>query len=316
MKHSRKGGFTLIEMLVVCLIVVLLAGLVFKMVGAMGRNNDIADTRGKLEMVANALEEFKSIYGKYPPVRLYPTSRGMEPLMMYEFPQPDTYGDPDDPDAQRATAQRMIKQYKQGKMSQWDINGLGGIFSFGLCSFFVPRVNGTAANGGWMFLEPDANGNFPLMPEQWKTFNTGNEHGDSRRDLDAVRRILPLLGGRLGDDDCVVWEHNKWGNRNAGILGMPWDGYKRGPEQERTNDCVTVRDSWGRDLLYYSIPPYESYMLWSSGPDGKTSGDRCYNQAHGSDVHKGAQGDDWNGHYWVILDGDPETYDDLIAGKN
>ncbi len=169
---SSKRGFTLVEMLVVTLIIVLLAGMVFRLVGLVGRNNPRNTTRATLEKTAAALEEFKSIYGKYPPVRLYPTSRGMEPLMMYEFPQPDTYGDPDDPDAQRATAQRMIKQYKQGKMSQWDINGLGGIFSFGLCSFFVPRVNGTAANGGWMFLEPDANGNFPLMPEQWKTFNT------------------------------------------------------------------------------------------------------------------------------------------------
>ena len=306
MKRSTNG-FTLIEMLVVCLIVVLLAGLVFKMVGAMGRNNDIADTRGKLEMVANALEEFKSIYGKYPPVRLYPTSRGMEPLMMYEFPQWDTYGRTDE---DRAEAARHIVLGGNGKVAQWDEKDLGGIFTFGLCSFFVPRVNGTAENGGKEFLKA------VTRPEQWSAFNTGNEGGDSRRDLDAVRRILPLLGGRLGDNDRVVWEKNKWGNRNAGILGMPWDGYKRGPDQERTNDCVTVRDAWGRDLLYYSIPPFESYVLWSSGPDGLTAGDKCRNKAHGASVHKGEHGSDWAGEYWRILDGDPETYDDLIAGKN
>ena len=57
-------------------------------------------------------------------------------------------------------------------------------------------------------------------------------------------------------------------------------------------------------------------MLWSSGPDGLTSGDRCHNKAHGSSVHKGAHGTDWAGEYWVVLDGDPETYDDLISGKN
>lgn len=306
MKHSRKGGFTLIEMLVVCLIIVLLAGLVFRMVGAMGRGNDIAETKGKIEMVANALEEFKSIYGKYPPVRLYHTERGMEPLMMYEFPQWDTYGP--NIDVQRERVRQLIREGR-GKVRQWDVKGPGGVFTFGLCSFFVPRVNGTAENGGRAFLESRE-----FMPEQWSAFNTGNEKGDSQRDIDAVRRILPHLGGRLGPDDRVEWGPNKWGNRNSGILGMPWDGWKR-DSASSTNDRVTIVDAWNNDLNYYSIPPYESYKLWSSGPDGLTVGDKCRNSGH-AQVHKGEHGSDWGGAYWRIQDGDPETEDDIFAGKN
>ena len=35
-------------------------------------------------------------------------------------------------------------------------------------------------------------------------------------------------------------------------------------------DCMTVRDGWGHDFYYYSEPPYQSYRLWSAGPNGKT----------------------------------------------
>ena len=35
-------------------------------------------------------------------------------------------------------------------------------------------------------------------------------------------------------------------------------------------DSVTVQDGWGNEFFYYSRSPYQSYTLWSSGPDGKT----------------------------------------------
>lgn len=33
---------------------------------------------------------------------------------------------------------------------------------------------------------------------------------------------------------------------------------------------VTVQDGWRREFYYYSRSPYQSYTLWSSGPDGRT----------------------------------------------
>ena len=48
----------------------------------------------------------------------------------------------------------------------------------------------------------------------------------------------------------------------------------RGPyeygSQKTVLNCATVKDSWHRDLFYYSAPPYQSYRVWSAGPDGKT----------------------------------------------
>ena len=304
MKRTQNG-FTLIEMLVVCLIVVLLAGIVFRMVGAMGRADDIAKTKAKLEMVANALEEFKSIYGKYPPVPLYKTDRGTMPMFCYEFPWDKTYGP--DLTAWKDAARRM-KRENGGKRSDWSYgpgDGTGdAVFTFGLCSFFVPRVTGTAGN-----VPPFISDEYKF--EQWSAFNTGNESGDSQRDLDAVRRILPHLGESLGPNNEVV---GLMARHNPGILSAPWQRYKR-LGGAKTNDFITINDQWDHELLYYSVPPYETYKLWSSGPDGLTVGDKCRNAGH-ADIHKGATGSDWAGRFWRIADGDPETEDDLVAGEN
>lgn len=35
-------------------------------------------------------------------------------------------------------------------------------------------------------------------------------------------------------------------------------------------DGMTIRDGWGNDFFYYSEPPYQSYKLWSAGPNGQT----------------------------------------------
>jgi len=35
-------------------------------------------------------------------------------------------------------------------------------------------------------------------------------------------------------------------------------------------DGMTVVDGWYHDFYYYSPPPYQSYRIWSAGPNGKT----------------------------------------------
>ena len=35
-------------------------------------------------------------------------------------------------------------------------------------------------------------------------------------------------------------------------------------------NCMTVRDGWHMDYYYYSEPPYQSYRLWSAGPNRRT----------------------------------------------
>ena len=35
-------------------------------------------------------------------------------------------------------------------------------------------------------------------------------------------------------------------------------------------DAITMKDGWGNDLYYYSPPPFQSYVIWSSGPNKRT----------------------------------------------
>lgn len=35
-------------------------------------------------------------------------------------------------------------------------------------------------------------------------------------------------------------------------------------------DCITIRDGWNNDFYYYSPAPYQSYVVWSAGPNGRT----------------------------------------------
>ena len=58
----KRSGFTLIELMVVILVIALLAVMVFRMVAAVGKGNDKAETRAKLEKVGHALEEFRALY--------------------------------------------------------------------------------------------------------------------------------------------------------------------------------------------------------------------------------------------------------------
>ena len=35
-------------------------------------------------------------------------------------------------------------------------------------------------------------------------------------------------------------------------------------------DCMTIYDGWDQEFYYYSPAPFQSYRIWSAGPDGKT----------------------------------------------
>lgn len=47
-------------------------------------------------------------------------------------------------------------------------------------------------------------------------------------------------------------------------------GESSGDTQLYVLDEITMRDGWGQDLYYYSLPPYQSYRIWSSGANKRT----------------------------------------------
>ncbi len=69
MKKERRSSFTLIEVMVVMVVIAILAGIVFRLARVAGKSGEKAETVEVLTRVAGALEEFKSEYGIYPPVK-------------------------------------------------------------------------------------------------------------------------------------------------------------------------------------------------------------------------------------------------------
>jgi prepilin-type N-terminal cleavage/methylation domain-containing protein len=259
--RCRRGGFTLIEMLVVVLIMALLMGLLVRhMRNADDRANRAATTK-TIEQVSAVLEEFFAEYGQYPPVPIY-AGDGCQPIY-FEFPMQYL---PPDPRAPLSGTDHLDHPI---------INPTNAInptpeqrlFTLGLVSFLVPRYETVMDNSSYFKTDPtkftygSGGGN---TDAQWM-FHTPSET-DQKRDTDAVARWAPFLGGVR---DGGSW---KWVS--------PPDGVLQSGSWLRTNTLVgatcawlnqgfTIKDAWGAELRYQSVPPHQSYKLWSDNPNMK-----------------------------------------------
>jgi len=144
------------------------------------------------------------------------------------------------------------------------------IFQFGLMSFLMPRVE---LMGGEELTKtpPDAqmtpDPNF-FSSRQWRRHNTGTLAAQRARENHAVARWLPnfeksLIGGPK--DLFGVDTHEK----DTDLLFRPFEDPQNTGVRYMLQG-VSIRDGWGNDLYYHSMPPYQSYRIWSAGPDGKT----------------------------------------------
>lgn len=80
---AKKTGFTLVEMLIVIMVILILAGIVMKLVAVVGLRLAKSKAHYELQQLRNALNEYYAEYGSYPPV----TSLKYE----YESPTNQTY---------------------------------------------------------------------------------------------------------------------------------------------------------------------------------------------------------------------------------
>jgi type II secretory pathway pseudopilin PulG len=163
------------------------------------------------------------------------------------------------------------------------------LFKFGLLSFLLPRVEVvgfTGAGTANQSLEPDTHF---YESRQWKKNNPVSNVSSTRKALEAqqiienraVARWLPNLEGVVMHGRNILGIDTRESN-TAGDEG----GY-RVAEVKDSKGTITdmlsyehngkyvlqfmsLRDGWGKELYYYSAPPYQSYRLWSAGKDGKT----------------------------------------------
>lgn len=60
------------------------------------------------------------------------------------------------------------------------------------------------------------------------------------------------------------------------VMKMDLEVYSPGSYSERSSanqyilNSVTIKDGWGNEFFYYSPMPYQGYILWSAGPNGRT----------------------------------------------
>lgn len=178
------------------------------------------------------------------------------------------------------------------------------MFKFGLMSYLLPRIEvvGAPSQGGGFSEDQPIQGFY--QSKQWKANNKTSKiigKGDvssllkalqSQRELEnhEAAKWMPNLehqvacfnktlfniplggGGHMADQDLdgalqarLAEAHEPVGDDNA-FRGP----YSKGGGSDTVLSCATVKDGWDQDLYYYSAPPYQSYRLWSAGPDGKT----------------------------------------------
>ena len=172
------------------------------------------------------------------------------------------------------------------------------LFRFGLMSFLLPRylvmMNGDRdfyRDGN--FAQWSENNVIPSDPYTGRPFTDWNqmkEYGESLNKSDVARlanipsqavcaRWMPNLEKICHTEHSFTLFGINISTGEAGSLRVDNTGIEifspRGADSNSTADQyvldgVTVQDGWWRDFYYYSPSPYQTYTLWSAGPDGRT----------------------------------------------
>ena len=174
-----------------------------------------------------------------------------------------------------------------GNLTGTDFRTERRIFKFGVLSYLLPRIELMGGEQGLIKGE-DSPQRKLFRTDQWAANNQGRWQGSNvseeeitkqlraihERELRTVSHWLPnfekaLTGARNpSDKKGLTWGLNLMVDQSDGENFVP----TRDPQSDNKYvlPTVTIRDGWGRDLYYYSAPPYQSYRIWSAGADGKT----------------------------------------------
>lgn len=176
------------------------------------------------------------------------------------------------------------------------------IFKFGLLSYLLPRIEviGIPQQGqAWGKNQPNINF---YKSNQWKKSNLTSKTLTDNSEADKVTAVLQAQR-KLENDACARWLPNfeKIIYGGVTLLGINTDeaglddsinyrsfrrsfvtDYNDGRNEEdhcKTDGkyyaggvlrCMTIRDGWNQEFYYHSDPPYQSYRIWSAGPNGST----------------------------------------------
>ena len=194
-----------------------------------------------------------------------------------------------------------FSQYRD--VSDW---GVVQLFRFGLMSFLLPRylVMMNSESELLKYAQWEGNnseprdpltgrpmGSWTYMQEQYikkpnlKNSDTAHvanipSQAACARWMASFDRVLfcnypiVLFGVHVWDrdkkDDEAASQENIDMEVNVSDIHVP-GGFKNGDSSAQyILDKITMRDGWGNDFYYYSPAPYQSYVLWSGGPNNRT----------------------------------------------
>lgn len=124
---------------------------------------------------------------------------------------------------------------KEGRITDHQAGMISNLTSQSVCARWMPNLQGIVTGGGTFY-----------------GVNTGCSENDDY--------YFSIPGFDNGIEYGELHVHSR--NGYAGEGGSGGDLY--------ILDCMTVRDGWHLDFYYYSEPPYQSYRLWSAGPNRLT----------------------------------------------
>ena len=172
-------------------------------------------------------------------------------------------------------------------------------FRFGLLSYILPRylfmteADETYFNG--TFSQWEANNSLPCDPLTGERYSSWSTMRQKLLDYRSSGRVSDLaqVANIPSQAVCARWMPNLEGSctasRDMVFFGVNVRGggssildvANRDIEVFTPNgsdnyadqyilDSITMQDGWGRDFFYYSPAPYQKYVVWSAGPNGKT----------------------------------------------
>ena len=227
--RRRSHGFTLIEMLVVIVIIMILMGVVFKLSKGAMEKNTYAKELKRLAILRTLIEEFHAEYNTYPPVHEYEIGGKMVQPVNFTGAYP-LNGDAAD-----------LNYYPS------HYNKADRYFMFGLMSAFVPRDHYCQQ------AFKVAGKNHKQVNAQW-TGEGNNDPVDGggnivipKKDQAFTKRVRPILEQIY---DCY----------NTYVEIDPENGHSMG-------FTTALSDSWGHEYVYICKPPHTTYLIFSKGPD-------------------------------------------------
>ena len=294
--HRQRSAFTLIEMMVVVALVGILIGGVFRLLNAAGEGAKRGETIERMQRIENALSGFYAAYGSYPPVEQHGspdpfveeaedgTTSPVSSLeaenanraaasqpMSFEFPPMQAL---DDYIATRFQSQGILSPNRNpGIFTQSEKWPQSKLYRYGVVSFLVPRYD---AIGDFTL---EASNQYEPQPidtklapneglyknhKQWTNYNPARK---AKAEREACARWLPNLQRIVFGGRKLLGVQTGTPNTDNDVVFSP--AYTKGGNKYVLR-MMTIRDAWGNDFYYHSAPPYQSYRLWSAGPDGVT----------------------------------------------